>query len=111
MRKSLWALIFCAAGWAAAPAAGAGQSTVPPDSVLVARVEAAIAAASDLVADSLSVSASQGVVTITGSVVCDDCGGSRTPGGSATVQQSLGAVVRAVPGVGRVRFDLRYRRP
>ena len=38
---------------------------------------------------------------------CDGCGGSSTPGGAATVQQSLGAVVRAVPGVERalVTFD------
>ena len=47
-----------------------------------------------------------GVVTITGSLACDDCGGLRTPGGIGTVQQSLGAVVRAVPGVEAVEFAL-----
>lgn len=91
------------------PAAAAAQSHA--DSVLVARVAVAIEAASDLPADSLEVSAADGVVTITGSLVCADCGGSNTPGGTATTQQGLGALVRAVPGVERVVFDLVYRRP
>ena len=43
-----------------------------------------------------------------GEVVCEDCGGMRTPGNIGTVQQSLGGVVRAVPGVMRVDFDLSY---
>jgi len=47
-------------------------------------------------------------VTISGSVVCQECGGRRTPGGSGTVQQSLGAVVRAIPGVESVEFELEY---
>jgi osmotically-inducible protein OsmY len=79
--------------------------------VLVARVEAALESASDLPADSISVTARGGVVTLIGSVVCDECGGSRTPSGTGTVQQSLGAVVRAVPGVQQVLFDLVYQRP
>ena len=47
-------------------------------------------------------------MTLTGSVVCDECGGRRTPGGFGTVQQSLGAVVRAIPGVESVEFELEY---
>ena len=70
---------------------------------------AALESASDLPADSLSVQVRDGVVTVTGTVVCDECGGRRTPGGSGTVQQSLGAVIRAIPGVTWVEFSLRYR--
>lgn len=79
------------------------------DSVLAARVAMALEGASDLPADSLSVSAVDGIVIVSGSVMCGDCGGTRTPGGTGTVQQTLGAIVRAVPGVEGVRFDLRYR--
>ena len=43
----------------------------------------------------------------TGSVLCDECG-YRTPGHIGTIQQSLGGIVRAVPGVMRVDFDLSY---
>jgi hypothetical protein len=92
------------------------QSATPPapapadaDAALRARVEAALASASDVPADSFAVEVDDGTVTIAGSVLCEACGGNATPGGSATVQQSLGAVVRAVPGVGRVVFRLRYR--
>ena len=59
----------------------------------------------------LTVEVSEGVVTVTGSVVCEDCGGRRTPGGFGTVQQSLGAVVRAIPGVQSVEFTLEYTPP
>jgi len=79
-----------------------------PDELLRERVEAALAAASDVPADALSVVVIDGVVTITGSVVCQECGGRRTPPGAGTVQQSLGAVVRAIPGVESVEFDLAY---
>ena len=73
-------------------------------------VEAAIARASDVPADAITVVVIDGVVTVTGSVVCEECGGRRTPGGFGTVQQSLGAVVRAIPGVQSVEFDLQYER-
>ena len=79
-----------------------------PDELLQERVEAALAAASDVPADALSVVVMDGIVTISGSVVCQECGGRRTPGGSGTVQQSLGAVVRAIPGVESVEFELEY---
>jgi osmotically-inducible protein OsmY len=91
---------------ACAPATDAAQAV---DAALAARVEIAIANASDLPADAFSVVASDGVVTITGSVVCEDCGGMQTPGGIQSIQQSLGAVVRAVPGVERLEFDLEYQ--
>lgn len=99
------ALVAVLVALAAAPPASAQTAA---DAALRARVEAALAAASDVPADSLAVQARDGVVTLTGSVACDGCGGSSTPPGSGTVQQSLGAVVRAVPGVERVEFQLRY---
>jgi osmotically-inducible protein OsmY len=99
-----------AVSFGAALALGACASGVP-DEVLQERVEAALASASDVPADALTVVVSDGVVTITGSVVCQECGGRRTPPGFGTVQQSLGAVVRAIPGVERVEFDLEYEPP
>lgn len=109
--------------WIAAAALSLGvatpavaQSAAPPsaaradaDAALRARVEAALASAADVPADSVTVEVDGGVVSIAGSVLCEGCGGNATPGGSGTVQQSLGAVVRAVPGVERVVFRLRYR--
>lgn len=97
----VFVLSACASGIAGA------QSSA--DTVLEARVTAAIENASDLPNGTLTVDASDGIVRITGSVACEDCGGMLTPGGVQTVQQSLGAVVRAVPGVERVEFDLEYR--
>jgi hypothetical protein len=100
----------------AAPAAVAAQTPqmrTPADSALAGRIRSAIEAASDVPSDSVRVvaEAASGRVHVIGSVVCDDCGGNSTPGGAGTVQQSLGAIVRAVPGVQLVRFDLRYRPP
>jgi hypothetical protein len=91
-------------------ACGSGSDEGPstPDDALEGRVVAAILNASDLPADAFSVAAKDGVVTITGSVVCDDCSGLQTPPGVQSIQQSLGAVVRAVPGVERVEFELDY---
>jgi hypothetical protein len=91
---------------------GAAPATAQSsDQALRTRVEAAIAAAADLPADSISVQVRDGVVTLSGSVVCESCGGNATPGGAGTVQQSLGAVVRAIPGVADLRFELRYVQP
>lgn len=110
MRRVLGALLlFVAVAAPAAIHAQAPTTQTRADSLLAARVQAALEVASDVPADSITVEASDGVVTLRGSVVCDDCGGTRTPGGSGTVQQSLGAVVRAIPGVGEVVFYLRYR--
>jgi hypothetical protein len=113
-RRLAVVLLFAALGALASPQGTAAQTSGQQsraDSLLAARVEGVIEAASDLPADSISVAVSGGVVTLTGSVVCADCGGSRTPSGSGTVQQSLGAVVRALPGVEQVLFELTYRRP
>jgi len=98
--------LVCGLGLSA-PASAAAQSTA--DARLRAAVVAALEGASDVPADSITVRVEAGVVTLTGSVLCDGCGGSSTPPGAATVQQSLGALVRAVPGVERVEFHLRYR--
>ena len=105
------ALVACLGAATALGACGPDVPEAPPDDVLQERVEAAIARASDVPADSITVAVSDGVVTLTGSVVCEECGGSRTPGGFGTVQQSLGAVVRAIPGVQSVEFELRYQQP
>lgn len=78
---------------------------VDGDTQLAQRVSAAIAAASDLPQQGLKVTVTEGVVLVTGTLDCPDCGGARTPGGSGTVQQSLGAVIRAVPGVRLVSFE------
>ena len=85
---------------------GAGPA---PDSDrdLTGRVQAALASASDLPRE-LSVEVSDGVVLISGALACEDCGGNRTPGNIGTIQQSLGTVVRAVPGVTEVQFQLDY---
>ena len=88
------------------PASAAAQS--PADEALKVRIVAALESASDVPADSITVEVSGGVVTLTGSVVCQECGGRRTPNGFGTVQQSLGAIVRAIPGVTRVEFKLEY---
>ena len=110
--RRLACMLLVAGTVGVAPHAVAAQASPSrADSLLASRVEAAISAASDVPADSISVSVRGGVVTLVGSVICADCGGTRTPSGTGTVQQSLGAVVRAVPGVDQVRFELVYRRP
>ena len=103
------ATLICVVAFAnlGVPESAAAQS--PADLALKVRIEAALVAASDVPADSITVTVSQGVVTLTGSVVCQECGGRRTPGGSGTTQQSLGAVVRAIPGVASVEFKLEYQ--
>ena len=104
-----FAIAICAAAIASlgAPASATAQSSA--DRALKARIEVALMSASDVPADSITVEVRGGVVTLSGSVVCEECGGRRTPGGFGTVQQSLGAVVRAIPGVVRLEFDLRYQ--
>ena len=99
------AVIACAL---AACASGTGGAQNDADAALEARVSAALAGASDLPANAFDVAADGGVVQVSGSVVCEECGGMLTPGGIQTIQQTLGAVVRAVPGVERVEFDLTY---
>ncbi len=102
------AVAICFGVAAALGAHGSLEAQSASDVALQQRVEVALASASDVPADSITVEVRNGVVTLIGSVVCDDCGGRRTPGGFGTVQQSLGAVVRAIPGVERVEFRLEY---
>jgi osmotically-inducible protein OsmY len=64
------------------------------DAALRSQVERVLASALDVNADSVTVEATEGVVTVRGQVL------------SGFEQQSVGAIVRAVPGVSRVRFDL-----
>jgi len=93
----------CAAG-AADSSDGSGDRTVT-NTELQQRVEAAIANASDI-PQQFRVETNDGVVRLIGSLQCENCGGNRTPGTAGTIQQSLGAVVRAVPGVMGVEFLL-----
>ncbi|MEE8131131.1 MAG: BON domain-containing protein [Vicinamibacterales bacterium] len=74
-------------------------STTTGDEVLRARVEAALAGASDVDAAGITVDARRGVVTLTGRVA------------SPTEQQSVGAIVRAIPGVRDVAFSLSIADP
>ena len=87
---------------------GSAAAQSPSDTALKARIEVAIEGASDLPTDAIAVEVSSGVVTLTGSVACDECGQRLTTAGFGAVQQSLGAVVRAIPGVERVEFELEY---
>lgn len=73
------------------------------DAELLAQVEALLGRQSDL-PSGLEVSVNAGVVTIGGSLACEACAGWETPGTFGSVQQSIGAVVRAVPGVVEVQF-------
>ena len=108
VRKRASTFAICVGAAVALGTCGLEATQSTPDEVLQERVEAALESASDVPADSITVEVSNGVVTLTGSVVCEECGGRVTPGGFGTVQQSLGAVVRAIPGVESVEFELEY---
>ena len=77
----------------------AALASAPLDTVTKARVEAALASASDVHAAGITVDARRGVVTLTGQVA------------SGTEQQSVGAIVRAIPGVRDVAFSLGIEDP
>ncbi|MFM1896855.1 MAG: hypothetical protein RLZZ385_1929 [Pseudomonadota bacterium] len=81
-------------------------SAVVDDAHLQSQVESALLAATDLPGANFVVEVNGGVVAISGSLACETCGGYSTPGGAGNVQMTLGAVVRAVPGVQEVRFQL-----
>ena len=66
------------------------------DEVLTERVATALASASDVDADRITIEASGGVVTVNGLVA------------NGLEQQSVGAIVRAIPGVEAVRFSLAF---
>lgn len=99
-------LAACDSGTESTSVEPAAVSPGAMDDRIQSQVEAAIAGASDLPAAGFSVEVSQGVVHVSGSLDCEDCGGMRTPANVNTIQQTLGAVVRAIPGVTQVQFDL-----
>ena len=76
------------------------QTAKPPaDAVLKTRVESALAAAADLRGRTLTADAKAGFVTVTGKVA------------TTSELQTVGAVVRAVPGVKDVRFAVQVEPP
>jgi hypothetical protein len=85
----------------AAEPQGARRSS---DEALKARVHAALMSAKDVPGREITVDAAGGVVTLKGQLSSDSMRGVAYP--SAILQQSIGAVVRAVPGVKDVRFSL-----
>jgi osmotically-inducible protein OsmY len=100
-------LVILAACDSATGPTGAVTESASVDDQIQTQVESAIANASDL-PSGLSIDVTNGVVSISGSVACEDCPGLRTPANVGTIQQTLGAIVRAIPGVTRVDFDLDY---
>ena len=90
---------------AAGRAAGQVSTAVFNDEQIKSQIESSIARSEDL-PQQIGVQVRDGVVTISGTSDCEGCGGMRTPGNFGTVQQSLGAVVRAVGGVQEVIFEL-----
>ena len=111
MRRSRRLPVLFACGLLLFAGCGPQQSGAGPapdtNRELAGRVQAALESASDLPPE-LSIEVTDGVVLISGALACEDCGGNRTPGNIGTIQQSLGTVVRAVPGVTEVRFQLDY---
>ncbi len=93
------AALLVTAGACAARGPDQTSDPRPADVVLRSRVERVLASALDVNADTVTVEATEGVVTVRGRVV------------SGFEQQSVGAIVRAVPGVTRVRFDLEVDDP
>lgn len=81
----------------------------PSDEALKARVQAALVSASDVPGREITVEVSGGVVTLAGRVSSDQMRGAAYPG--AFLQQSVGAIVRAVPGVKDVRFSVQIEPP
>jgi hypothetical protein len=98
-------LVACDSGTQTASPAVEPDTPDSLDDRIQSQVEAVIASASDL-PTGLSIEVSQGVVSVSGSLDCENCGGMRTPNTVGTIQQSLGAMVRAVPGVTGVEFSL-----
>lgn len=103
-------LLVLAVGCSPEPVGSESSASIaeqqPDPAALQAAIESAIDQATDLPQEALLVEVSDGAVTIAGSIACEECGGLYTPGNVGTIQQSLGAVVRAVPGVESVSFEL-----
>jgi hypothetical protein len=81
----------------------------PSDEALKARVQAALASATDVPGRDITVDVKGGVVNLTGRVPSDAMRGAAYPG--AFLQQSVGAIVRAIPGVKDVRFSVQFEAP
>ena len=101
----LLTLLFVMASCAPASEPEIISNAETDDEQIRIQVEAVISRAADL-PQQIAVEVREGVVFISGSLDCEGCGGLRTPGNIGTVQQSLGAMVRAVTGVNAVVFDL-----
>lgn len=102
----LFLLVACSPAPDVGGAASKGSAAVFNDGQIKSQIESSIARSEDL-PQQIGVQVRDGVVTISGTLNCEGCGGMRTPGNFGTVQQSLGAVVRAVVGVREVIFELR----
>ena len=76
-----------------------GLPPTPADDILRSRVLDVLSTALDVNASGVEVEAHAGLVTIRGRVA------------SGFEQQSVGAIVRAVPGVTQVQFDLQVENP
>ena len=81
------------------PRVDEGLPQPPADDVLRSRVLDVLSTAQDVNASRVEVEADAGLITVRGRVA------------SGFEQQSVGAIVRAVPGVARVRFDLQVENP
>ncbi len=101
----LFLLVACSPASEVGGAAGKVSTAVFNDEQIKSQIESSIARSEDL-PQQIGVQVRDGVVTISGTLDCEGCGGMRTPGNFGTVQQSLGAVVRAVGGVREVIFEL-----
>lgn len=101
--------LFLLTGCSPAPVVGgASDNESTPasnDAQIKSQIESSIARSKDL-PQQIGVQVRDGVVIISGTLDCEGCGGMRTPGTLGSVQQSLGAVVRAVAGVRKVIFEL-----
>lgn len=96
--------LVCIAALAIVRAGQPPAGRLPADEILKARVVAALAAASDIPARDIAVEVKAGVVSLKGRVSANSMRGVTYP--TAMMQQSIGAVVRAVPGVKEVRFSI-----
>lgn len=104
-RHIMFALLMAAMAFLFACDDAKVSSSAQADAQLQSRIETVLASTPD-VPPALRVAVSDGRVTISGSLACEDCGGRQTPAANGTIQQSIGAIVRAVPGVMDVEFVL-----
>lgn len=107
LSSALLFLSYCSAeNGAENGATNSAENSAAPeqsDAELQTQIESVLRQQSDL-PQGLQVTVTDGRVMVTGSLECEACGGNATPGTKDTIQQSLGAVVRAVPGVVDLQF-------